>query len=90
MTEDGQVISLSGDGFQLDGLDLDMLGNNVLFSMNNDISQSGIQMGGWKIDVNGSVHSNTNLIANCSEFIVSDAFTSVTSPIFNTWQTHLG
>lgn len=89
-TEDGQIIILPGDGFMLDGLNLELLGNNVLFSTNNDSSINGIQMNGWLMNVYGSMHSNSNIEANCSIITVNGDCSSVYGASFNTWQTILG
>lgn len=88
-TEDGQIIILPGDGFMLDGLNLEMLGNNVLFSTNNDPSIKGIQMNGWLMNIYGGMHSNSNIEANCSIITVNGDCSSVSGAGFNTWQTIL-
>ena len=90
VTSDGQIIPLSGDGFMLDVMDLSMLCDDVLFAMNKDSSKNGISMSGWKMLVEGSVHSNAGLTANCSIFEVTNGCTSLNDPVFNTWQTILG
>lgn len=88
-TEDGQIIILPGDGFMLDGLNLEMLGNSVLFSTNNDSSIKGIQMNGWLMNIYGGMHSNSNIEANCSIITVNGDCSSVSGAGFNTWQTIL-
>jgi hypothetical protein len=89
VTEDGLVIPISSDGFLL-GTNFDMIGNMVLFSTNTDTTQSGILMSGNLITVNGDLHSNTNIEANCSILTIANSCNSVISPVFNTWQTHIG
>ena len=88
-TEDGQTIVLPGDGFMLDGFDFTFIGDDVLFSMNDDTSVKGIQMNGWMMNVYGSMHSNSNIEANCSIITVNGDCSSVSGAQFNTWQTLL-
>lgn len=88
-TEDGQTIELPGDGFMLDGFDFTFMGDDVLFSMNDDASLKGIQMNGWLMNVYGSMHSNSNIEANCSIITVNGNCSSVSGAQFNTWQTIL-
>jgi hypothetical protein len=88
-TEDGQTIELPGDGFMLDGFDFTFMGDDVLFSMNDDASIKGIQMNGWLMNVYGSMHSNSNIEANCSVITVNGDCSSVAGSQFNTWQTLL-
>ena len=88
-TEDGQTIVLPGDGFMLDGFDFTFIGDEVLFSMNDDTSVKGIQMNGWMMNVYGSMHSNSNIEANCSIITVNGDCSSVSGAQFNTWQTLL-
>lgn len=88
-TEDGQTIELPGDGFMLDGFDFTFIGDDVLFSMNDDVSIKGIQMNGWLMNVYGSMHSNSNIEANCSVITVNGDCSSVAGSQFNTWQTLL-
>ncbi len=88
-TEDGQTIELPGDGFMLDGFDFSFMGDDVLFSMNDDASIKGIQMNGWLMNVYGSMHSNSNVEANCSIITVEGDCSSVSGAQFNTWQTLL-
>lgn len=90
ITEDGQTISLPGDGFMLDGFDLSFLGDDVLFSMGDASSElNGIKMSGWKLNLTGSMHSNSNAEANCSIFTATGYCTSVSGTQFNTGQTIL-
>lgn len=88
-TEDSQTIELPGDGFMLDGFDFTFMGDDVLFSMNDDASMKGIQMNGWLMNVYGSMHSNSNIEANCSIITVNSDCSSVAGAQFNTWQTLL-
>lgn len=88
-TEDGQTIELPGDGFMLDGFDFTFMGDDVLFSMNDDASTKGIQMNGWLMNVYGSMHSNSDIEANCSVITVNGDCSSVAGAKFNTWQTLL-
>ena len=73
----------------LDGFDFTFMGNDVLFSMNDDASIKGIQMNGWLMNVYGSMHSNSNIEANCSVITVNGDCSSVAGSQFNTWQTIL-
>lgn len=82
--EDGRIIPLAGDGFILTKNIADVVGDNVLFSENTDSSQYGILMSGWKIILNGSVHSNTDFVANCGELIIRGFCDTVLSATFNT------
>lgn len=86
MTEDGQTIELPGDGFILDGFNLEFLGDDVLFSMNDDSSIKGIQMSGWLMNVFGSMHSNSDIEANCATITVNGECSSVLGCQFNTGQ----
>ncbi len=90
VTDDDQIIPLSGDGFMLDVMDLSMLCDDVLFAMNSDETKNGLVMSGWKMKVNGSVHSNAGITAGCSIFDVTNGCTSRLDPVFYTWQTILG
>lgn len=90
ITEDGQTIELPGDGFMLDGFNLEFLGDDVLFSMNDDSSVKGIQMSGWLMNVLGSMHSNSDIEANCSTITVNGECSSVLGSRFNTGQNVLG
>lgn len=90
ITEDGQTIELPGDGFMLDGFDLGFLGDDVLFSMNDDSSVKGIQMSGWLMNIFGSMHSNSDIEANCSTITVNGECSSVLGSQFNTGQNILG
>lgn len=85
--EDGRVIPLAGDGFILTKNISDIIGDNVLFSGNMDSSQHGILMSGWKILVDGSIHSNTNFEANCGELTIGGFCDTVLSAAFNTGMT---
>lgn len=87
--ENGRIIPLAGDGFLLDKGLSDIIGNNVLFSMDTNDDKRGISMNGWKITINGGVHSNTNIESNCSILNIADICDSVSKPVFNTWQTNL-
>ncbi|MBR6835203.1 MAG: hypothetical protein IKM72_04265, partial [Oscillospiraceae bacterium] len=49
----------------------------------------GIQMNGWLMNVYGSMHSNSNIEANCSIITVNGNCSSVSGAQFNTWQTIL-
>lgn len=89
VTEDGQTIVLPGDGFMLDGFDFTFMGDDVLFSMNDDITLKGIQLNGWLMNVYGSMHSNSDIEANCSIITVNGDCSSVAGTQFNTWQTIL-
>lgn len=89
-TENGQTIELPGDGFMLDGFDFTFMGDDVLFSMNDDASIKGIQMSGWLMNVCGSMHSNSDIEANCSEITVNGNCSYVSNAQFNTGQTIIG
>lgn len=88
-TEDGQTIELPGDGFMLDGFDFTFMGDDVLFSTSDASSIKGIQMNCWLMNVYGSMHSNSNIEANCSIITVNGNCSSVSGAQFNTWQTLL-
>lgn len=90
ITEDGQTIELPGDGFMLDGFDLGFLGDDVFFSMNGDSSIKSIQMSGWLMNILGSMHSNSDIEANCSTITVNGECSSVLGSQFNTGQNILG
>lgn len=85
--EDGRVIPLAGDGFILTKNIADILGDKVIFSGNAGSDQHGIRMSGWKIILNGSVHSNTNFEANCGELTIGGFCDTVLSAAFNTGMT---
>ena len=51
------------------------MGDDVLFSMNDDITLKGIQLNGWLMNVYGSMHSNSDIEANCSIITVNGAET---------------
>ena len=70
----------------LDGFNLEFLGDDVLFSMNDDSSVKGIQMSGWLINVFGSMHSNSDIEANCATITVNGECSSVLGCQFNTGQ----
>ncbi len=88
-TEDGQTIELPSNGFMLDGFDFTFMNNDVLFSINDDASINGIQMNGWLMNLYDSMHSNSNIEANCSIITVNGDCSSVSGSQFNTWQTLL-
>jgi hypothetical protein len=55
--------------------------------MNSDTSVKGIQLNGWLMNILDSMHSNSNIEANCSIITVEGDCSSVSGSQFNTWQT---
>ena len=90
---DGTILQLEGDGFILDTeekIDIEkILGDGALISLNNDPSANGIELDGAILTIGGTMHSNTNIVANTSILNISNTCEAVLPIKFNAMVTNI-
>lgn len=90
---DGRIIALEGDGFILDTEKKpdfsEIFGDGALISLSNDASVNGIELNGAILTVGGTMHSNTNIVANTSILNISSVCESVLPMSFNAMVTNI-